>query len=98
MNINAVYEKKRQFVNSLNQTLSVMPDFEAIEYTRDAIQGDEYIRIKDKIGYAYYINVTGNSEAAILQEVSRMMLGQTAFGAVTSTDRKREIAPMFRGR
>ena len=93
---NAIYEDKRRFVDALNGPLSVMPDFEAIEYARDYIQGDEYIRIKDKLGYAWYINVTGNSEASILQEVSRVLLGQKAIGFVTSTERKRAIAPMFR--
>lgn len=92
----AVYEEKRRFVDELNGPLSVMPDFDVIEYARDYIQGDEYIRIKDKLGYAYYVNVTGNSEAAILQEVARIMLGQRAYGFVTSTDKKRAIAPMFR--
>ena len=42
------------------------------------------------------MNVTGNSEEAILLEVARISLGTKAVGFVTSRDRIRQIAPMFR--
>lgn len=96
MAINAIYEKKREFVDALNVPLAVLPDFEKIEYTRDYVKDEEFIRIKDTLGYAYYVNVTGNSEAAILQEVARAMLGQKPIGFVTNVDKKRAIAPLFR--
>lgn len=91
-----VYEKKKKFVDSLNGPLSALRDFEAIEYARDPIQGDEYIRLRDKLGQVFYVNVTGNSEEAILLEVSRVALGQKATGFITSRDHIREIASMFR--
>ena len=91
-----IYEKKKAFVESLNGPLKAMSDFEAIEYARDPIQGDEYIRVRDKLGQAFYVNVTGNSEEAILKEVSRMTLGTKAVGFVTNRERIRAIAPMFR--
>ena len=92
-----VYEKKAKYVESLNEPLSVLTDFEAIEYARDPIAGDEYIRIRDKLGQAFYVNVTGNSEEAILKEVSRMALETKAHGFVTNREKIRAIAPMFRG-
>lgn len=91
-----VYDKKKAFVESLNEPLKALRDFEAIEYARDPIQGDEYIRIRDKLGQAFYVNVTGNSEEAILLEVSRMMLGTKAVGFITNRERIRAVAPMFR--
>ena len=91
-----VYDKKKAFVESLNEPLKALRDFEAIEYARDPIQGDEYIRIRDKLGQVFYVNVTGNSEEAILKEVSRMALEMKAVGFVTNRDRIRAIAPMFR--
>ena len=91
-----IYDKKKAFVESLNAPLTALRDFEAIEYARDPITCDEYIRIKDKLGQAFYINVTGNSEEAILKEVSRMALEMKAVGFVTNRDRIRAIAPMFR--
>ena len=91
-----VYDKKKAFVESLNEPLKALRDFEAIEYARDPIQGDEYIRIRDKIGQVFYVNVTGNSEEAILLEVSRMTLGERAVGFITNRERIRAVAPMFR--
>ena len=91
-----VYDKKKAFVESLNEPLKALRDFEAIEYARDPIQGDEYIRIRDKIGQVFYVNVTGNSEEAILLEVSRMTLGEKAVGFITDRERIRAVAPMFR--
>ena len=91
-----VYDKKKAFVESLNEPLKARRDFEAIEYARDPIQGDEYIRIRDKLGQVFYVNVTGNSEEAILLEVSRMTLGEKAVGFITNRERIRAVAPMFR--
>lgn len=97
MDIKYVYEKKRAFVRSLNGPLSVHEDFESIEYTYEPKIGDEYIRVKDKLGYVTYINVTANSEAAILKEVARLMLDERPVGLITSIERKRAIAPLFKG-
>ena len=44
-----IYDKKRAFVESLNAPLRALRDFEAIEYARDPVQGDEYIRIRDTL-------------------------------------------------
>lgn len=91
-----IYDKKRQYVDSLNEPLSVLTDFETIEYARDPVMGEEFIRLRDKLGQAFYVNVTGNSEEAILMEVSRMTLGEKAHGFVVNRDKIRAIAPMFR--
>ena len=91
-----IYDRKRQYVESLNKPLSALTDFEALEYARDPITGEEFIRLRDKLGQAFYVNVTGNSEEAILLEVARMTLGTKTIGFVTSRERIRKIAPMFR--
>ena len=91
-----IYDKKKAFVESLNAPLTALRDFDAIEYARDPITCDEYIRVRDKLGQAFYVNVTGNSEEAILKEVSRITLGERATGFVTNRERIRAIAPMFR--
>ena len=91
-----VYEKKGKFIESLNSPLSVLRDFEAIEYARDPISGEEYIRIRDNIGQAFYINVTGDSEEIILLELAKLLVNQRPTGFITSTSTKRTIAPMFR--
>ena len=91
-----IYEEKARYVASLNGPLSVLTDFETIEYARDPIAGEEFIRLRDKLGQAFYVNVTGNSEEAILKEVSRMVLEERAHGFVINRDKIRAIAPMFR--
>ena len=91
-----IYDRKRQYVESLNEPLSALTDFEALEYARDPITGEEFIRLRDKLGQAFYVNVTGNSEEAILKEVSRMTLGNKAHGFVVNREKIRTIAPMFR--
>lgn len=91
-----IYDKKRAFVDSLNAPLRALRDFEVIEYARDPIAGDEYIRIRDKIGQAFYVNVTGNSEAAILGEVALFIVGKRPTGFVTMREHIRRVAPMFR--
>ena len=96
MTMTEVYRQKAKYVESLNGPLSAIADFEAIEYARDPIAGEEYIRLRDKLGQAFYVNVTGNNEEAILKEVSRMTLETKAHGFVTNRDKIRAIAPMFR--
>ena len=91
-----IYDKKKKYVDSLNTVLTALTDFEAIEYARDPISCEEFIRIRDKLGQAFYVNVTGNSEEAIFKEVSRMALETKAVGFVTNRDKIRAIAPMFR--
>ena len=91
-----IYDKKKQYVDSLNDMLTPLTDFEAIEYARDPVMGEEFIRLRDKLGQAFYVNVTGNSEEAILKEVSRMVLEERAHGFVINRDKIRAIAPMFR--
>ena len=91
-----IYDKKKKYVDSLNNVLTALTDFEAIEYARDPVMGEEYIRLRDKLGQAFYVNVTGNSEEAIFKEVSRMALGTKAHGFIINRDKIRAIAPMFR--
>ena len=91
-----IYDNKRRFVESLNGPLSALRDFEEIEYARDPIAGDEYIRIRDKIGQAFYVNVTGNSEEAILGEIALFIVGKRPTGFVTMREHIRAVAPMFR--
>ena len=96
MSIAKEFEDKRHFVDGLNEPLSAMREFASIEYAKNAILDEEFIRITNTIGEAFYINVTGCSEEAILLEVARMLLGKVAHGFVTDRNKKLKIAPMFR--
>ena len=91
-----IYDKKKAFVESLNGPLTALRDFEAIEYARDPITCDEYLIVRDKLGQVFYLNVTGNSEEAILGEIALFIVGKRPTGFVTMREHIREIAPMFR--
>lgn len=58
----SIYEQKAAYVRQLQNILDVSEYFDSIDYNRDYLSGDEYIRIKNAVGDTYYINVTGNSE------------------------------------
>ena len=97
MDFEAIYERKRAFVEStLASVLKAFNGFEGIDYVRDPLTEEEYMRIKDEANGPAFINVTGNSHEAIAREVSRVILGQKPIGLITNTTVKRAIAPMFR--
>lgn len=92
----SIYEKKADYVSRLKGVLDASKYFDDIDYARDYISGDEYIRIKTAIGDTFFINVTGNSESAILLEVSRFVNGLKPTGFVTDRERRWKAAQLFR--
>ena len=97
MDYEAIYEKKRAFVEiTLSGVLKAFNGFESIDYVRDTLTGEEYMRIKDEANGPAFINVTGNSHEAIAREVARVLLGEKPVGIITNLTVKRTIAPMFR--
>lgn len=92
----SIYEKKADYVRQLQAILDVSEYFESIDYNRDYLSGDEYIRIKNAVGDTFYINVTGNSESAILLEVARFVNGLRPTGYVADRDARWRVAKLFR--
>ena len=93
----SVYERKADYVSQLDKILDVSKYFDRIDYARDFLSGDEYLRIRNVIGDTFYINVTGNSESAILLEVARFVNGTTPTGYVTGRDARLRASKPFRG-
>ena len=93
----SIYERKADYVSQLDKILDVSKYFDRIDYARDFLSGDEYLRIRNVIGDTFYINVTGNSESAILLEVARFVNGTTPTGYVTSRDARLRASKNFRG-
>lgn len=91
----SIYEQKADYVQKLNEILDVSEYFSGIDYARDFIHDDEYIRIRTVIGETFYINVTGNSESAILMEVARFVNGVAPVGFITNRDAKWRAAKLF---
>lgn len=95
--IKKMYEDKAAYVKSLNATLVPLTDFGGIEYARNAVTGEEFIKVIDVIGGPTFVNVTGNSKSAILKEVCCMVLERTPTGLVRSIEARREINKLFGG-
>lgn len=92
----SIYEKKAEYVRQLQNILDVSEYFESIDYNRDYLSGDEYIRIRNAVGDTFYINVTGNSESAILLEVARFVNGLRPTGYVTDREARWRVSKLFR--
>ena len=94
--IEMMYADKKAYVErDLAAALRPLRDFYKIEYARDAVQGDEYIKITEAIGSVHFVNVTGNSEEAILKEVCRMALEANPLGLIRTKDRQRQVNALF---
>lgn len=92
----SIYEKKADYVDQLKTVLDVSNYFDVLDYSRDYISGDEYIRIRNIIGDTFYINVTGNSESAILLEVARFINGIKPVGLVSNQDSRLRVSKLFK--
>lgn len=92
----SIYEKKADYVRQLQNILNVSEYFDSIDYNRDYLSGDEYIRIRNAVGDTFYINVTGNSESAILLEVARFVNGLRPTGYVTDREARWRVSKLFR--
>lgn len=91
-----MYADKKAYVErDLAATLKPLQDFGRIEYARDAITNEEYIKLTETIGSVYFVNVTGSSKSAILKEVCLMALERNPIGLVRTTEKKREVNRLF---
>lgn len=92
----SIYEQKAEYVRQLQNILDVSEYFDSIDYNRDYLSGDEYIRIRNAVGDTFYINVTGNSESAILLKVARFVNGLRPTGYVTDREARWRVSKLFR--
>lgn len=96
--IERMYADKKAYVETtLRDMLTPMYDFGNIQYARDPITNEEYVKFVEADGYPRYINVTGNSESAIGKEVCRMVCHQTPVGIIKVRERQIEINKLFGG-
>lgn len=94
-----VYADKKAYVEqTLGAALEPMSDFGSIQYARDTVTGEEYVKVVEADGYPWYINVTGNNESAIGKEVCRMVCHQTPTGIIKVREKQIAINKMFGGK
>ena len=92
----SIYEKKADYVSSLCKVLNASDYFDVLDYSRDYLGGDEYLRIRNAVGDTFYINVTGNSESAILLEVARFINGIRPTGLVSDREARWRVSKLFK--
>lgn len=77
-----IYEQKKQFVESLSQTMSSTALCKKIEYKRLPAQYEEFVKVT-WLGDTYdYINVTADSCKAIFMDIARLINEQPPLGQV----------------
>lgn len=89
-------KEKREYVKRLNETMMPIQDFGGIRYANDPRTGAEYIKVWDVVGGAQFFDITGYSLANILEDVSMLILRKIPDSVVKSTEKKREIARLFK--
>ena len=93
-----MYAKKKEYVEkTLKAMLAPMYDFGDIQYARNTVTNEEYVKVVEADGYPRYINVTGNNESAIGREVCRMVCNQTPTGIIKVREKQIEINKLFGG-
>ena len=95
--IDMMYAGKKAYVEDiLGKALKPLEDFGKIEYARDAITNEEYIRLTETIGSVYFLNVTGASEDLILKAVCRLVLEDHPAELIRTRERQRDACRLFR--
>lgn len=97
--LDKMYAQKKAYVEDIiGAMLKPIYDFGSIQYARDAITGEEYVKLTESNGQPWFINVTGNSESAIGKEVCRMVGEKLPVGLVTNKSAQIQINRLFGGR
>ena len=89
-------KEKREYVKRLNDVMAPIQDFGGIRYANDPRTEAEYIKVWDVVGGAQFFDVTGYSLSNILEDVSMLILNRIPDSIVRCTEKKREIARLFR--
>ena len=96
MNNGQLFNERREYVESFNNTLSTLEDFDYIKYARSYVTEQEYVKIADNLGGCVFLDITAMKLSNILKEIAVVVLGKVPRSCVTQTDVKRKIAPFFK--
>ena len=89
-------KEKREYVKRLNNIMIPIQDFGGIRYANDPRTGAEYMKVWDVVGGAQFFDITGYSLANILEDASMLILGKIPDSIVRSSEKKREVARLFK--
>lgn len=94
--INEYYRAKRDKFAALAVAFADAKNITGIDYERDAITGEEVVRIMDRASVPHYVLVTANSDDENENEIARFKLNKEPRGYVSDYETKCRLAKMFR--
>lgn len=71
--MNDIYENKRRFVEKLREALIMVDRFDIADIVYSRMNSKEIIEVTYNSGYTKKLNVTGDSEYAIIIDISRVL-------------------------
>lgn len=90
--IKKMYEEKEKYVEeTLAAMLGPMSNFGTINYAKDPVTDEEFVKFVRADGYPFYINMTGNSLSAIGAEICGLVAGKTPAGIITVREKQIDI-------
>ena len=102
-NRGANFARRKDYVEQLALALQPLQDFDQILYARTYATEEEFVRISDILGNVCFLDVTALSLAQVLKDVAKCVLIADINdrkiipeSLITDTNKKREIAPLFK--
>lgn len=90
------YKERIEFIRKMADVLSVMTDFGGVHYARETATAQEYIKVFNTLGNAYFIDITTHDYETILLETMAVLMGQETESLVKKVADKRRIARLFK--
>lgn len=90
------YKERIEFIKKMAEVMSVMTDFGGVHYARESATAQEYIKVFNTLGNAYFINITSHDLETILFETMSVLMGQKPNSLIDRVEDKRRVARLFK--
>lgn len=90
------YKERIEFIKKMAEVLSVTTDFGGVHYARESATAQEYIKVFNTLGNAYFINITSHDLETILFETMSVLMGQKPNSLIDKVEDKRRVARLFK--
>lgn len=90
------YKERIEFIKKMAEVLSVTTDFGGVHYARESATAQEYIKVFNTLGNAYFINITSHDLETILFETMSVLMGQKPNSLIDRVEDKRRVARLFK--
>lgn len=90
------YKERIEFIKKMAEVLSVTTDFGGVHYARENATNQEYIKVFNTLGNAYFINITSHDLEMILYETMSVLMGKMPDSMVDRVEDKRRVARLFK--